>query len=72
MKKRRRRKTTLSSYYTCFSHDLLLMPSGADTHTYTNVRGLNTFKKPGACGQRPSAPGLKLVIKLKVVAFKLK
>ena len=36
------------------------MASGADTHThtYTNVRGRNDFKKPGARGRRPRAPGL--------------
>ena len=28
-------KTALSGYYTCLSCDLLLMPSGADTHTHT-------------------------------------
>ena len=38
-KKWKSRKTALSSYYICLSHDLLLMPSGADTHTYTNIRG---------------------------------
>ena len=40
-KKRRGCKTVLPGYYTCLSHDLLLMALGADTytHTYTNVRG---------------------------------
>ena len=33
----------------CLSCDLLLMVSGVHTHTYTNVRGRNNFKKPGAC-----------------------
>ena len=47
IKKWRDRKTTLSGYYACLSHDLLLMASGADAHTYTNVRGQNDFKKPG-------------------------
>ena len=44
----------LSGYYVCLSRDLLLMSSGADihTHTYTNVRGQNNFKKPGA--RRPA------------------
>ena len=48
MKKQRCCKTALSGYYTCFSCDLLLIPSGVDTHihTYTNVRGRNDFKKP--------------------------
>ena len=47
-------KTALSGYYVCLSRDLLLMPSGTDVHTYTNVHGWNNFKKPG-----PHAPGLK-------------
>ena len=50
IKKRKRRKTSLSGYYTCLSRDLLLMASGADTHTYTNVCGRNDFKKPGVRG----------------------
>ena len=37
-------KTALSAF---LSRDLLLMASGADTHTHTNVRGRNDFKKPG-------------------------
>ena len=56
--KRKGRKTALSGYYTCLSHDLLLMPSGADTHTHTNVRGQNHFKKPCACGPVACTPGL--------------
>ena len=35
MKKRRCRKTALSSYYAWFSRDLLVMSSGVDTHTHT-------------------------------------
>ena len=35
IKKRSGRKTALSGYYTCLSHDLLLMASGVDTHTHT-------------------------------------
>ena len=33
-------KTALSDYYACVSRDLLLIPSGADTHTrtHTNVQ----------------------------------
>ena len=34
IKKQKSHKTTLSGYYVCASHDLLLMPSGVDTHTY--------------------------------------
>ena len=59
MKKLRCRKTVLSVYYACFSPDLLLMSSGADTHTYTNVRRRNDVKKPGMHGLWPHAPGLK-------------
>ena len=60
-KKRRGRKTALPGYYACLSRDLLLMASGADTHTYTNVRRRNNFKKPGTRGLRPRAPGLKIL-----------
>ena len=35
IKKQRDRKTALSGYYACLSRDLLLMASGADTHTHT-------------------------------------
>ena len=48
IKKWRGHKTTLSGYYACLSRDLLLMALGADTHTYTNIRRLSNFKKPGA------------------------
>ena len=56
IKKWKGRKTALSGYYAYLSHDLLIMASGADTHThtYTNICGRNDFKKPGAFG-----PGLK-------------
>ena len=37
IKKRKSHKTTLSSYYACVSRDLLLMPSGADTHKHTQT-----------------------------------
>ena len=37
VKKRRGHKTALSGYYTYLSHDLLLMSSGVDTHTYTST-----------------------------------
>ena len=43
-------KTALSGYYTCLLRDLLLMPSGVDTHTYTNVHRRNDFKKSGVHG----------------------
>ena len=51
------RKTALPSYYACVSRDLLLVPSGVDTHTckHTDFRGQNDFKKPGA-----RFPGLKI------------
>ena len=37
IKKQKRCKTALSSYYACISRDLLLMPSGSDTHIYTTM-----------------------------------
>ena len=55
IKKWKSHKTALSTYYACFSCDLLLMPLGVDTHTYIrNVCRQNNFKKTGTC-----APGLK-------------
>ena len=36
-KKRKSHKTALCGDYVCVSHDLLLMPSGVDTHTYTHT-----------------------------------
>ena len=50
IKKQRGHKTALSSYYACLSRDLLLIPSGVDTHTYTNIHERNDFKKPGMRG----------------------
>ena len=69
MKKRRCHETALSGYYTCFSRDLLLMPSGVDTYTYTNVRGRNDFKKPGTRGLQPHAPGLNIIYVNHVVYY---
>ena len=37
IKKQKSRKTALSGYYVCASRDLLLMSSGADTHTHANI-----------------------------------
>ena len=37
IKKQKSRKTALSGYYACVSHDLLLVPSGADTNTHTHA-----------------------------------
>ena len=39
IKKQKGHKAALSGYYVCLLRDLLLMPLGADTHTYTNVHG---------------------------------
>ena len=50
MKKQRCHKTSLSGYYTYFSYDLLLMPSGVDTHTHTQ-----TFVDKTISHVRPSA-----------------
>ena len=45
-KKWKGRKTALSGYYTCLSHDLLLMASGqTHTHTYTDIRGQKQFQE---------------------------
>ena len=38
IKKWRGHKAVLSGYYACLSRDLLLMASGANTHTHTNHR----------------------------------
>ena len=38
IKKRRGCKNALSGYYACLSRDLLLMASGADTHTHIHQR----------------------------------
>ena len=37
IKKWKSRKTALSGYYACVSCDLLLIPSGVDTHTHANI-----------------------------------
>ena len=38
IKKQRGRKIAVSGYYACLSRDLLLMASGADTHTHIHQR----------------------------------
>ena len=44
IKKRKSCKTALSSYYACVSRDLLLVPSGVDTHaTQTYDTNIPTF-----------------------------
>ena len=48
-------KTALSDYYTYLSCDLLLMPSGVDTHTHTPTFTDKTISKNQACaGLRPA------------------
>ena len=50
IKKQKGHKTALSGYYVCRSRDLLLMPSGADTHTYTPMFvDKNDFRNPDTC-----------------------
>ena len=59
-KKQSSRKTSLSGYYECLSHDLLLMASGADTHMQTyQCANQSNFKKPGTHGLWLHVPGLK-------------
>ena len=54
LKKWRGRKTALSGYYACLSCDLLLMASGADTHTLTPTFVDETISRNQACaGHRP-------------------
>ena len=53
--KRKSHKTALSGYYACVSCDVLLMASGADTHTHTDVR-TKTISRNQAL--RLHAPGL--------------
>ena len=53
-KKRRGRKTALPGYYTCLSRDLLLMASGADTHTHIHQRS-RTKRFQETRRARPSA-----------------
>ena len=61
---------SLSSYYTCISRDLLLMPWGGHPHTHTHTQShihthqrlrTNYFNKPGVCG-----PHIVHVIKIMV------
>ena len=49
IKKQRGHKTALSSYYACLSRDLLLMPSGADTHTHTPTFTNEMISRNQAC-----------------------
>ena len=57
IKKWKGHKTALSGYYTCLSRDLLLMPSGADTHTHTPTFTDETILRNLACAGLQ--PGLK-------------
>ena len=45
IKKRNSRKTALYDYYTCLSRYLLLMASGADTHTDTHIHQCSQMKR---------------------------
>ena len=51
IKKQRGRKTALSGYYTCLSCDLLLMASGADTHTHTPTFADKMISRNQVCGR---------------------
>ena len=56
-------ETALSGYYACVSHDMLLIPSRADTHIHMHTyqeANKNNFKKP-VCSRRLHTPGLKRV-----------
>ena len=66
MKKQKSLKTALSGYYLCVLHDMLLMPSGADTQTYSNVWGWNVFKKPSVHLPQSHVPGLKVLKQHKI------
>ena len=57
-KKQRGRKTALPCYYACLSCDLLLMASGADTHTYTPTFVDETISRNQAHEAFGRAPGL--------------
>ena len=64
IKKWRGRKTALSGYYTCLSHDLLLMASGVDTHTYTPIFADETISRNQVhvgcrCAHRPARTWFK-------------
>ena len=60
MKKWRCRKTALSGYYACFSRDLLLMPLGADTHTYTPTFAEETISRNQSRVAKACTLGLKV------------
>ena len=58
------RKTALSGYYACVSHNLLLMSLGVDTHTHILTHEQKQFQEPGACGLWLHVPGLKIFFEL--------
>ena len=69
IKKRKSRKTALSGYYVCLSHDLLLMSSGAGTHIHTHTP---TFMdKTISRNQVAHAPGLKKLFHSKIMPQKI-
>ena len=55
IKKWRRHKTALSGYYSCLSHDLLLIPSRVGTHTHTLTFVDEMISKNQACASRKPA-----------------
>ena len=48
--KRKSRKTVLSGYYTCVSRNLLLMASGAGTHTHISTGEQKRFQETRRVG----------------------
>ena len=70
------RKTALSGYYACVSRDLLLMPSGVDTHTHTHTHvNIPTFadketRRVRACGL--CTPDLKIYSRCLICILKFK
>ena len=55
IKKHKGCKTALSSYYACFSCNLLLMSSGVDTRTHTPMFMDKMISRSQVCG--PAAHG---------------